>query len=158
MTENWEEKTRRKIQRENKRDLVAVPDHFVIVRKFDVKTQEKMSGMRGALQVDGQGLPLETHEGSFVDFQKLVLQAGIFEHNFKNVEGELEDFQDDVFLDLLMSYGEVATEILNYILEYNRPLVKESASPSETAQNGASTDADSSQEKRSQTEPTQEES
>jgi len=155
---NWEESARRKIQRENKRELTTVPDHFIIVRKFDVKTQEKMSGMRGALQVDDQGLPLETHEGSFVDFQRLVFRSGVFEHNFENSEGKLEDFQSDDFLDLLMSYGEVATEILNHILQYNRPLPKGSDSPSETAQNGASTESNSNQESDSQTELIQEES
>ncbi len=150
---SWREDAR-KVQRENKIELQSLPEHWVIVRKFTVLQNEKMNAWRDRIELDKDGIPKPKKEGEFHEFFKLVLSFGILDSDLTAEDNVAVSFQDNVFLDELMEYADVAEEIYTAVLKHNRPLAKANDDLSETAQNGLAEEVNSKKETASQTEPT----
>jgi len=133
---SWET-TARAVQRENRRDLKALPGHFVIVRKFNIKAQERLGAMKERMKTDEAGIPVDMNEGEMASFYKEMIADGVLEGNFLKEDGSLESFQDDRFLDKLIDHGELTDEIIEHVTKYNAPLLKKSSEASATSPNGS---------------------
>jgi hypothetical protein len=151
---SWEEEARR-VQRENKRELTSLKGHWVIVRKFTIKAQEKLNAMRQLVDVDVKGIPKVKKEGDLAEFIVFVLKNGVLESSLKKTDETPESFQDDEFLTKLLEYAEVADEIYMSVLEFNRPLERKKDESSQTASSGSTEEPDSPQDKPFPTEQTQ---
>jgi len=136
----WELKVR-EVQRENKKELKSVPGGYVVLQKWTVEQQEKISAMRSSFEGEKEEeVRKDIPPGSLKQFHRLVLQGSLIESNFQKEDGTLEDVKSDEFLDRLLSVGEVEEEIYDLALELNSPLAKESDSSSKTPSKDSSTD------------------
>jgi len=155
-TTSWVDVARRKLVRENRHDLKTLEGFYIVVRKFSVMDQEKLTAMREKFEVDPTtNIPTSSQSGQLVEFYKLMFRAGVFSHNFTDSEGKKVDFYSDEFLEELFQYADVVEEIVNAILEVNRPLAMKNESQSETLPNGSTTESNSDQEKHFRTVETQ---
>jgi len=82
------------------------------------------------------------------------IRNGIFAHNFCDGEIETRSTEKNIrgFASEIIEYPEVATEILAFIEEFNRPLAKVTSKTSGMSQNGSTEEQSSITETPSQTE------
>lgn len=133
---SWRGSAREARRKTGKRELKTLPGCFVVLKKWSVSLQEKMSEAREKWTVDENGMPQGMGEGDLINFHKMILKGSVAEHNFFKDEEEnvLEDFTDDTFLnELIDQFPDTEEEIYSYALELNRPLAETSEEESETA-------------------------
>jgi hypothetical protein len=147
----WEKKAR-EIQRTHVHKLESLPGGEIILRKFDIKAQQKMFAIRNNMDLDEQGLPTEgTVEDDMEKFHVLVLTEGVLDHNFES-DGKKETWDEGLIKRLLYKYPEIEMEIFMAVLGYNSPLEQRNNSTSETPPSGSSQSRSSERELSSVTE------
>ena len=90
--------------------------------------------------------------GAQTEYKSLVLLYGIGEHNFKKADGELETVSED-FVDRVLQERELTNEMMAVIVRWNRPLLKGSASRSQTSSSGSIEGSSPKKEKSIRTDP-----
>lgn len=134
----------RKVQREHVHRLESIKGAEVTLKKFSILAQEKMAIAREGYKTDEDGIPIGLKEGDLANFHKIALRYGVLDSNLTDEAGEREDFEDEDFLDRLLTEApEVEQEIFDAVMAFNAPLASGNDGQSSTAASGGSTAAGS---------------